>query len=1011
MKLRLPASPFFWTALSLGAAMAAIVACRPTVPPKPVAAVDYAPVDTQPSGQPLPPDEAVKRFRLPDGFQVTLAAAEPEVRQPIAVSFDDRGRLWVAESYSYDGSNFTTEQHDRILIFEDRDGDGVFESRKVFHDRLNRLTGLLWGFGGVWVATAPTLSFIPDADGDDRPDSEPVIHLDGWTLKAEHNSVNGLSWGPDGWLYGRHGIKEPSRPGRPGTPDAERPEVSCGIWRYHPTRHVFEPVADGTINPWGLDYDEHGQWFMNTSVVDHLWHVVPGAHFARWPDRPGTFHPHVYELMEATSDHSHRPVARPDPAGTLPGEDGSGGGHSHADVMIYLGDRWPEEYRGAVFMNNIMGRRVNRERLVRAGGAGRFVARHDRDFLSVDDPWFRGISLQYGPDGDAILTDWSDYGECHDRDGVHRRSGRIYKISYGAPRRVEVDLGRATDAELVASLTHRNEWFARHARRLLQERAHAGADLTAMHTALREMFTRETAVPRRLRALWALYATGGATPAWLASLLGESDENLRYWAVRLLTDAGAPPPGAATSALVTCAEVESSWLVRMALASALGVLGDADRWELGSTLARRTSAGEDANLVRLLWNGWHPSMPSRPEAALALAAQLDHSRLRQWLPRRLAEDAAARPDLLTPLLAAATAAGPAQIDLMVGFEAGLGNHGQAVDAGAVAPLQTFYATADPVLRRAALLLGARLRDTAAVDQLRHFLSDTEEPAEARVRVLNTVAPLHPDWLVGDLLALIGRGELVGPALRALAASSDPRIAPALLDLYSRLDRGARATAIDTLVARAPSLQVLLDAIAAGRVAKADISQLQAQQALRVADDVLRHRFEDVWGTLRTSSGTVAAQLRKYRAIFNDQEFLRTADIARGRVLFEERCAVCHTLFDRGGKLGPDLTGSGRKDLEYLLINIIDPNAAIPADFRLAVATLKDGQVVSGSVAAENDATVTLQTITGAVVIDRANLASLERLKTSLMPTGIVDDLTAEQVRDLFAFLMSDAGAH
>ncbi|MBM82436.1 MAG: dehydrogenase, partial [Planctomycetaceae bacterium] len=220
---------------------------------------DFVPKNTQKPGEsPLPPAESLRSLTVPKGFTVTLAASEPDVRQPIAIAFDDRGRLWVAESYSYNGSKFTDEHNDRILIFEDTDGDGVLNERRVFCDGLTHLTGLQIGFGGAWITAPPHLAFIPDRDGNDRPDGEPIVHLDGWSLKAEHNSVNGLTWGPDGWLYGRHGIKQPSRVGRPGSSDDERVDLSCCIWRFHPTRHVFEVVVDGTINPWGLDFDDHG---------------------------------------------------------------------------------------------------------------------------------------------------------------------------------------------------------------------------------------------------------------------------------------------------------------------------------------------------------------------------------------------------------------------------------------------------------------------------------------------------------------------------------------------------------------------------------------------------------------------------------------------------------------------------------------------------------------------------------------------------------------------------------
>ncbi|HRE84114.1 MAG TPA: hypothetical protein PLN52_23925 [Opitutaceae bacterium] len=462
----------------------------------------FQPVDTQTTGQPLAPPEALARLRVPEGFRVTLAAAEPDVRQPIALAYDGRGRVWVAESYSYKGADFTDETHDRLVIFDDQDGDGVFETRKVFYDRLNRLTGLTLGFGGVWVATAPTVQFIPDRDRNDVPDGAPEVVLDGWTLSAEHNSVNGLFWGPDGWLYGRHGIKSPSRPGVPGTPEAQRPTVSCAIWRYHPVWRVFDVVAEGSVNPWGFDFDDRGQMFMSSSVVDHLWHVVPGAKFKRWLGRETQVYPHLYDLMDPANDHSHR---EPDANGVF------AGGHSHTAATIYLGDRWPEEYRGSLFMSNIHGRRINRDTLrVEDTPVGRAVASHAPDFLVANDPWFRAVSFDYGPDGDVVMSDWSDFGECHDRDGVHRSSGRLYKITYGKPLKITVDVDAASSAQLVAWQFHRNDWYVRQARRVLQERASQGEDMAEVHRQLLAEFEATRPVERRLRSLWALYVTQGA---------------------------------------------------------------------------------------------------------------------------------------------------------------------------------------------------------------------------------------------------------------------------------------------------------------------------------------------------------------------------------------------------------------------------------------------------------------------------------------------------------------------
>ena len=157
-----------------------------------------------PDSNPPTPEEMVKLIEVPPGFNVTLFAGEPDVQQPICMDFDDRGRLWVAECYTYSGGPYETKLRDRVIILEDTDGDGKHDSRKVFWDKGFMLTSLTWGFGGLWVLHDGTLSFIPDKNGDDVPDSEPVVMLDGWSKDCGHNFVSGLIWGPDGWLWGRH---------------------------------------------------------------------------------------------------------------------------------------------------------------------------------------------------------------------------------------------------------------------------------------------------------------------------------------------------------------------------------------------------------------------------------------------------------------------------------------------------------------------------------------------------------------------------------------------------------------------------------------------------------------------------------------------------------------------------------------------------------------------------------------------------------------------------------------
>jgi len=973
-----------------------------------VAGNDEPPVDTQPSGQPLPPKEAVGRIRVPSGFTVTLAAAEPDVRQPIAIAHDDRGRLWVAECYSYAGSSFVDDAKDRILIFEDTDGDGVYDRRTVFQDRLNRLTGLVVGFGVIWICAAPHLSFIPDRDGDDRPDGPPLPHLEGWTFDAEHNSVNGLTWGPDGWLYGRHGIKRPSMVGRPGTPPKERTEVSSAIWRYHPVDHRFEVVADGTINPWGLDFDDHGQAFMSTSVIDHLWHVVPGARFERWKGRGGHPDPHTYELMTATSDHLHWGGGAWDESGReRSGNDALGGGHSHCDALIYLGDRWPSEYRGSVLMSNIHGRRLNRDALVRAASDGRYQGVHRPDFLTVADPWFRAVSLEYGPEGDVVMTDWSDTGECHDRDGVHRSSGRIYRISYGDPRRVPANVRAASLSELVALQFHPNDWFVRRARVVLQERAAAGVGFSDVHALLKAHVSDQPGTPQKLRALWALHVTGGASADWLRTLLGHPDEHLRHWAIRLLCDGAIDP--STQAALVRLASGETSWLVQLALASALQRLPVEQRWALAQPLVEACTPATDPNLVRLLWYGLEPAVSLQPDAIAQSVANGSATRLKRLVTRRLAEalsTSSTAGEALFHLLDR-PASPPALTDLLTAVQEGLaGQRHLNPPARASAFLAGFAQNSHEPLRRVASRLAVRFGDPSALTRVRMELNDRSLDPAQRSQALETLLEAPPPWLADDLLEIVRSGTWVEPAIRALANVNDPRTPPALIAQFPSFSSVARVAVTDSLVTRASSARLLLDAIGDQRIPRQALSPHQARQIAQLRDEDLRRQLERVWGSLGTSSSETEATLKRLRARLTPAA-LHDADLTQGAALFEQRCAACHGLFGRGQSIGPDLTGSGRKDLEYVLINVVDPNASIPADYRLGVVTLKDDRVLSGILVSQTEQVVVIRTLTSEDTVNRSDVKDVQSLPMSLMPVGLLEGLDDKAVRDLVGYLMSD----
>ena len=586
---------------------------------------------------------AAKTMKLPAGFAAIASAAEPNVKQPIAFTLDHRGRMWVAEAYSYPFRQDDGNGTDRILIFEDTNGDHKFDRRKVFMEGLNLVSGLEVGFGGVWVGAAPYLMFIPDRDGDDQPDGKPQILLDGWGYQDTHETLNSFIWGPDGWLYGCHGVFTHSRVGKPGTPDAKRIPFNAGVWRYHPTRHKFEAFAQGSSNPWGVDFNDHGQCFIEACVIPHFFHMVQGGRFHRQGGEH--FNPHTYDDIKTIADHLHYAGNLRDHAhwGHTPGVPAAtaaaGGGHAHAGLMIYLGDSWPSKYRGAAFMNNIHGARLNVD-LLEPRGSG-YVGRHGADFVNFNDRWSQIVNLRYDHDGSVYLIDWYDKNQCHRRDNtLHDRSnGRVFKVVYQNEKRTAVDLTKASNLELAKLQLHANDWYVRHARRALQERESSpggrAQDLTEVKTWLEKQLAQNKNTAQRLRVLWCLHVIGGIDETGLIKLLEDRDEWVVSWAIRLLAETEAPSAAALTEFARLAKETKSP-VVRRHLASALGRTPVKQRSSVLSHLLARSEDKEDHNLPLLYWYATEPVVAADKTAAIVLLSKTKIPKLRQFITRRLA---------------------------------------------------------------------------------------------------------------------------------------------------------------------------------------------------------------------------------------------------------------------------------------------------------------------------------------------------------------------------------------
>ncbi|MGF7216855.1 putative membrane-bound dehydrogenase-like protein [Spirosoma lacussanchae] len=565
--------------------------------------------------------EAAKAMSLPQGFRITLAAAEPDIVKPICFTFDPRGRLWVVESHTYPVPAPEGQGRDRILIFEDTNGDGTLDKKKVFAEGLNLVSGIEVGMGGVWLGAAPYLLFIPADFKNDKPASPPQKMLDGWGTDDTHEVLNSLRWGPDGWLYGTHGVFTHSNVGKPGAPDAERTKLNAGVWRFHPTTHQFELFSEGTSNPWGLDFNDYGHAFVTACVIPHMYNMIQGGRYFRQAGKH--FNPYTYDDIKTHADHVHWVGERGPHAGNFRSAS-AGGGHAHAGAMIYLGgESWPREYRNDIFMNNINGARLNRDHPARAGSG--YEVNHRPDFLVMNDSWSQWLNMKYDPSGSVWAIDWYDKNQCHSPNpDVHDKTmGRIFKITHQNDKWVQVDLASASSRELVSYQLHPNEWYVRQARTLLQER---GPD-KKVHKALKEILTNNPDPTRKLRALWALHVTKGLSEKDLTALLVHENEYIRSWAIQLLAENKAVSPDVLKQ-LAAMARQDNSALVRLYLTSAMLRLEPAKRWEVMDALVQRVEDKDDHNLPLMVWYA------SEPLAALDMKRALEMAQ-KSKMPRQL----------------------------------------------------------------------------------------------------------------------------------------------------------------------------------------------------------------------------------------------------------------------------------------------------------------------------------------------------------------------------------------
>jgi putative membrane-bound dehydrogenase-like protein len=958
-------------------------------------------------GRHLAPAESLATMKTFDDLAVDLVLAEPEIAQPLSLDFDARGRLWVAEYRQYpfpaglvmvsrdkfyraiyDRVPAAPPDHvrgaDRISVHEDVDGDGDFDVHKIFVDGLSIATSVEIAGDGVWVLNPPYLLFYPDRDQDDVPDGAPEIHLEGFGLEDTHSVTNSLTYGPDGWLYGAQGSTTSSRVRVRGSDQPEVYRDGAMMWRYHPPTRRYEIFAEGGGNAFGIEIDAHGRLFSGHNG-DHTrgFHYVQGGYCQKGTgDKYGPLsNPHAYgHLMYM----SHAPTPR----------------FSH-DLVKYEGLGLPDQYQGKLFCVDPLHQNVVLVDIVPGGSTFR-----TRDLgipLSSSDLAFRPVDITAGPDGALYIADFCEEFIAH---GMHyqgqidQNTGRVYRLRARDARRhaplPASDMHGAESAELVKRLSHADRTVRRNAARRLVER-HDRSMLPDLATMILHA-TGQAA----LEALWVTHRLGGLDAALAEKTLAHSNAHVRRWTARLLGDDGNLSPDL-TQALIRLAEHEEDPEVRSQLACTAKRLPTSDRLRI---VQRLCAYDEDmANPFQPLLVWWSLESAARDShdvlRLFADAPFWQHELVRHGLlervMRRYASGGRTDWEVCAQLLRLAPDQ-PAREKLLSGFQKAF--EGRTMEAVPESLVRAIVEAGG-----ASLPLRLRLKEPEAIQEAIGELRSVQGDSQRRLESARLLGEIRATEAVPVLLEVL-RGpasvELQLAALTSLQAFDDERIGRTVLDSLPTFPPDVRTSGLNLLASRTPWARQLLDAISAGSVAASAVTPDIVLQMNAHEDRGLRERVRQIWPTF-----DVANTETRQRTIARAAAALRSGDANpySGSELFAETCSKCHLLFRRGGNIGPNLTAYRRDDVATMLTHVANPSLEIREGFETWMLVTDDGRIISGFLFDQDANVVVIRGADGQnASVPRANIESMTRQPRSIMPEGILDSLSDQQIRDLFAFL-------
>ncbi len=961
-------------------------------------------------GPRLTPEESAKRFATADDLVMEQLLHEPQVAQPNHFSFDDRGRLWVAQYRQYpypagvkvlsrdqyyrsvfDKVPPAPPNHDKgrdvISIHEDTDGDGVFDKHKIFLDGLNMATSALPGDGGIWVMNPPCLLFYPDEDGDDVPDGNPVIHLEGFGLEDTHAVANSLTFGPDGWIYAAQGSSTSSRVVRPRLDDSDAEGVYFEgpmVWRYHPETREYEIFSEGGGNVFGLEFDNTGQLFSGNNGGDTRgWHYIQGATFGVEAANKGKYgpSPHPYNFGELRKMPSEQPIRR----------------FSHIAAVVE-GTALPESYHNHFFSIDPLHSNVIDSERFPLGSS--FRTSDNGDVVKSEDEAFRPVFIGNAPDGSIYVADFYDHYIAHGQhyqSQIDPTSGRIYRIrGKNSELEKELDLSEMSTGELIACLSHPNKWHRRMAVRIL-----GSTDDTQVVEQLSRVLESKDG-QAALEALWAIHQIGKIEEVAELGLAHEFAP-VREWTIRLLGDANAIPADH-LSRVVELAKIDKNPRVRMQLACTARRLPSSQALPIAGSLMTRNEDADDPYVPLLIWWAIEEQIDNAAKEVLALLddpnAWDEPIVFKELLPRLMRRFAMAgkRSGFLAcaKLLDGAPAAKHSE-QLLSGFN-------EAFRGRGMTGLPDELLTAMSRFGEVPLLMRMRQGEAEAMKEALEAVKNPKAEIGERISLINAMGELAQGSSQSVLLELaLGKDspEVRKTAFSALGKFDDETIADSVIAALPEAVAEVRPAAFALLLRRRASVEKLLAALEGGDVSTTLVTPDIADRLRLHGDEKIHESARQLFPATTVGNEAATEMIKDVEAALAEG----LGDAYAGEKIYAARCASCHVLFFKGGEIGPNLTSYQRDNLGTMLISIVNPNAEIREGFEYQMLTTKDGRSIGGFLVDSDDKVAVLRGLDGQdITLKQEEIQELKPMGRSLMPDGLLNGLSNDEIRDLFAFL-------